>query len=115
MLISLKFSVTIREQSKTLSDDLTGMVNKNLAGYHRLLESELKEIGEEVERVSNEISHRSDLIEYIEEYLGEELGPNTTHHFIHRNLVSTVYFRSLVNEGFEDELVKAAVIRKSLG
>jgi phosphoenolpyruvate carboxylase len=54
-------------------------------------------------------------IEYIEEYLKEELGPQTTHHFIHRNLVSTIHFRSLINEDFTDELNKAAIIRKSLG
>ena len=54
-------------------------------------------------------------IQYLEEYLEKDLGPKKTHHFIHRNLVSTIYFKSLVSEDFQDELVKAAIIRKSLG
>ena len=54
-------------------------------------------------------------IEYIEKFLKISLGPTKTKHFIHRNLVSTIYFKSLVKDDFKDELVEAAIIRKSLG
>jgi len=51
----------------------------------------------------------------ISDYLGQDLGPKTTHHYIHRNLVSSVYYKMLKNEDFTLELVEAAKIRKSLG
>jgi phosphoenolpyruvate carboxylase len=54
-------------------------------------------------------------VQEMENYLGVELGPYKTRHFIHRNLVSSIYLRSLENGDFSDEMEKAAEIRKSLG
>ena len=54
-------------------------------------------------------------VRLTEEFLGKELGPYKTHHYIHRNLVSSVYLHMKVKEDFSDELEKAAMIRKSLG
>jgi phosphoenolpyruvate carboxylase len=54
-------------------------------------------------------------IGYIEEVLGIKLGPQDKHHYLHRNLTSTVYFSIQVGESSEDEIVKAAKIRRSLG
>ena len=54
-------------------------------------------------------------IELVEKFLGRKLGPHKTHHFIHRNLVSSLYLHLLEKEDFTEELEKAAKIRKSLG
>lgn len=54
-------------------------------------------------------------VQEMENYLGVELGPIKTKHFIHRNLVSSIYLHHKGKEDFEDELEKAAGIRKSLG
>ena len=51
----------------------------------------------------------------VEKFLGRSLGPQKTHHFIHRNLVSSIYLHSREKEDFVEELEKAAKIRKSLG
>ena len=54
-------------------------------------------------------------VKAIEEYLGVKLGPQKTKHMIYRNLVSSVYLHYRGKENFDDELEKAAAIRKSLG
>lgn len=54
-------------------------------------------------------------VQEMENYLGVELGPLKTKHFIHRNLVSSIYLHHEEGEDFGDELEKAAAIRKSLG
>jgi len=54
-------------------------------------------------------------VQEIENYLGVELGPIKTKHMIYRNLVSSIYLRAKEKESFDDELEKAATIRKSLG
>lgn len=62
-----------------------------------------------------EISHGIGVIERV---LGIKLGPQKPHHFIHRNLSSTIYSRIIGNgDGalISRDIVEAAVIRKSLG
>jgi len=54
-------------------------------------------------------------IKIIEEYLGHELGAVDTHHYIHRNLTSTVFLSMKVKEDCEGEIIKAAKVRKSIG
>ncbi len=54
-------------------------------------------------------------VQEIENYLGVELGPLKTKHYLHRNLVSSIYLLSKEKKDFSDELEKAAAIRKSLG
>ncbi|MFH1012248.1 MAG: phosphoenolpyruvate carboxylase [Candidatus Peregrinibacteria bacterium] len=54
-------------------------------------------------------------VQEVENYLGVELGPLKTKHFIYRNLVSSIYLHSREHEDCSDELEKAAAIRKSLG
>jgi len=54
-------------------------------------------------------------VQEMENYLGVELGPIKTKHFIYRNLVSSIYLHHTEKEDFTDELEKAAGIRKSLG
>ncbi|MFH0821077.1 MAG: phosphoenolpyruvate carboxylase [Candidatus Peregrinibacteria bacterium] len=54
-------------------------------------------------------------VQEMENYLGVKMGPLKTKHFIHRNLVSSIYLHSKEKEDFSDELEKAAWLRKSLG
>ncbi|MBN2306854.1 phosphoenolpyruvate carboxylase, partial [Candidatus Peregrinibacteria bacterium] len=54
-------------------------------------------------------------VQEIENYLGVELGPLKTKHYLHRNLVSSVYLLAKEKKDFSEELEKAAEIRKSLG
>lgn len=56
-----------------------------------------------------------DEISDIEEILGIKIGPEKTHHFIHRNFTSNIYHRLKLGEDFADDALKAAEIRKSLG
>lgn len=54
-------------------------------------------------------------VELVEKFLGRKLGAQKTHHFIYRNLVSSIYLHMREKEDFSEELEKAAKIRKSLG
>lgn len=54
-------------------------------------------------------------IRLVEFFLGKELGPRKPHHFIHRNLTSTIYLKMGLGEDCKEELEQAARIRKSLG
>jgi hypothetical protein len=66
--------------------------------------------------IFREISHGIDAIERV---LGIELGPQKPHHFIHRNLSSTILHR--LQSSTPDpailtrDIVEAGIIRKSLG
>jgi phosphoenolpyruvate carboxylase len=54
-------------------------------------------------------------IKMIEEYLGERLGPLTPDDFLHRNYTSNVIQNWLQKAPLEEDIVKAAQIRRSLG
>lgn len=54
-------------------------------------------------------------IEQIQKTLGFEFGPASPHHYIHRNLTSTILQKWNIGENFDAELVEAAKVRKSLG
>jgi phosphoenolpyruvate carboxylase len=59
-----------------------------------------------------------DIIEdvtYIESYLGHELGPQTTSHQQHQRVTQKIYQQLQDEKDFQPELIKAAVLRKSLG
>ena len=65
--------------------------------------------------IFKDISHGIDVIEKV---LGIKLGPQKPHHFIHRNLSSTIYSRIIGDCDaalITRDIVEAAVIRKSLG
>jgi phosphoenolpyruvate carboxylase len=55
----------------------------------------------------------------IEEYLGEPLGPKKPHHVIHRNLTSNIFHRmredSIDKERITEDIIEAAIIRRSIG
>lgn len=54
-------------------------------------------------------------IEYIEEYLHEELGPRKPDHFLHRNLVSSTYLLWREGRDCTGHILEAAKIRRGLG
>lgn len=54
-------------------------------------------------------------IEVVEDLVGVKVGPEKTHHMIHRNFASNVYFKLNLDEDFREDVLLAAEIRKSLG
>ncbi len=52
---------------------------------------------------------------FIEEYLGKKLGPETPEDFIHRNYTSNVIQHWLKKTSPEEDIQKAAQVRRSLG
>lgn len=49
------------------------------------------------------------------EILNIKIGPGKPNHFIHRNLTSTIAFKKELGMDFSEDLLDAAVMRKSLG
>lgn len=56
-----------------------------------------------------------DGIQYIEEFIGQEIGSCQPHHVIHRNFTSNVLQKLQLDENIDEDVLKAAEIRKSLG
>lgn len=54
-------------------------------------------------------------IQYLEQYLKEELGPRQSDHYLHRNLVSSAYLLWRDGRDCSGHILEAAKIRKSLG
>jgi phosphoenolpyruvate carboxylase len=54
-------------------------------------------------------------IEAIESYLNQELGPQDCEHFLHRNYTSNILHRALNHLPAEEDILHAAVLRRSLG
>ncbi len=54
-------------------------------------------------------------VKLCEEILEMEFGPHKDHHFLHRNTTSNILLKQKIGLDFEDDLVEAAVMRKSLG
>lgn len=51
----------------------------------------------------------------VEEVFGEELGPYKSHHFLHRNLASNVYYKIEMKLDVSADIIEAAKLRRSLG
>jgi phosphoenolpyruvate carboxylase len=54
-------------------------------------------------------------VEAIEKVLGLELGPHQADHYLHRNLVSSVYLLWQEGREFSSQILEAAQIRRSIG
>ncbi len=54
-------------------------------------------------------------IRLCEEILGIELGPQKAIHHLHKNLTSNIFLKRSMGLDFQDDLVEAAIMRKSLG
>jgi phosphoenolpyruvate carboxylase len=54
-------------------------------------------------------------IEYIEDFLGKKMGPVTAEDLLHRNYTSNVVQHWLTRGAMEEDILKAAEIRKSIG
>lgn len=54
-------------------------------------------------------------VRITEEFLGEELGPRTVNHYLHRNAASNVYYLWRAGRPFTDQIIEAGKLRRSLG
>lgn len=54
-------------------------------------------------------------IQEAENILGVEFGPFRDHHYLHKNLTSNIYFKIKMKSDPANDIIEAAVIRKSLG
>jgi phosphoenolpyruvate carboxylase len=54
-------------------------------------------------------------VQEIENILSIELGPSKPHHFLHRNLVSNIYYKLQTDADISSDLIEAAKVRKSIG
>jgi phosphoenolpyruvate carboxylase len=54
-------------------------------------------------------------VQRCEEILGIELGPQKPHHYLHKNLTSSILLKQSMGLDFQDDLLEAAVMRKSIG
>ena len=54
-------------------------------------------------------------IKLCEEILDIELGPDKDQHFLHRNVTSNIALKQRIGKDFSEDLVEAAILRKSLG
>jgi phosphoenolpyruvate carboxylase len=87
------------------------------------LRSELKHAGkflnlENLEKFAETEQWAKDILTDVhlcQEILGIELGPQKPAHFLHRNLTSSIQLKKSMGLDFSDDMVEAAVMRKSLG
>ncbi|QQR55090.1 phosphoenolpyruvate carboxylase [Candidatus Peregrinibacteria bacterium] len=87
------------------------------------LRSELHHAGkylniENLEHYAKSESWAKEILEDVhlcQEILGIELGPQKPNHFLHRNLTSSILYKQELGLDFQEDLVEAAVMRKSLG
>ncbi|MBI5181978.1 MAG: phosphoenolpyruvate carboxylase [Nitrospirae bacterium] len=54
-------------------------------------------------------------IKLLEDFIGRELGPTDTRHFIHRNITSNIYFLWKEKKDPKEQIIEAARLRQSLG
>ncbi|MBT3704156.1 phosphoenolpyruvate carboxylase [Candidatus Peregrinibacteria bacterium] len=54
-------------------------------------------------------------VRLCEEVLGVEFKPQKDHHYLHRNVTSNIVLKKKIGEDFQDDLLEAAKLRKSLG
>jgi len=54
-------------------------------------------------------------VDYVEQFLGEEIGPKTHTDFIHRNSASNTYHLWKAGESISEEMIVSGKLRKSLG
>lgn len=87
------------------------------------IRSELKHAGkylnmENLEHYAKTESWAKDILEDVrlcQEILEIEIGPQKPNHHLHRNLTSNILYKQELGLDFQDDLVEAAVMRKSLG
>lgn len=94
-----------------------------LFSFCRHLKEDLRQAGYYLNRENLKFLASSDpawdrVVEDIskaEDYFRIELGPVTTEHYLHRNLVSSIFFLMQENKDISRYLFDAAILRKSLG
>jgi phosphoenolpyruvate carboxylase len=94
-----------------------------LKNHFSTIEHELKHAGKFLNRDNLELwakteSWAADILEDVkacEEVLGITLGPKKDSHFLHKNLTSSIALKQKMGLNMEDDVLEAAVLRKSLG
>ena len=98
-----------------------------LEKYYPALKTDLEHAGKYVNRENIELAAKTNQafrsaledLKGVEEYLGKELGPQKSHHMIHRNITSTIFHRlqkdEMDSESITHDIVEAGKIRRSLG
>lgn len=87
------------------------------------IHSELKHAGkflnmENLQNFAKTESWAKEILEDVlltQEILGIELGPQKPQHHLHRNLTSNIILKQAMGLDFQEDLVEAAVMRKSIG
>lgn len=87
------------------------------------MRSELKHAGkflnrENLERYATRHAWAKEVLHDViltEKILGIELGPKKEAHFLHRNLTSNILYRQKLKMDFSEDILNAAVLRKSIG
>lgn len=87
------------------------------------MRSELKHAGkylnmENLENFAKTETWAQEILEDVQltqDILGIELGPQKAQHHLHRNLTSNIVLKQSMGIDFQDDLVEAAVMRKSIG
>ncbi len=87
------------------------------------LRSELSHAGkylnmENLKKLAKKYSWAEEILQDVKlcsQILKIEIGPQKPHHFIHRNLTSTIFLKKSIGQDFTTELIEAGIMRKSLG
>ncbi len=87
------------------------------------LEHELKHAGKFLNRDNLALlakkhawaKHIQEDIRLCEEILKIEIGPQKDHHFLHKNITTSILLKKTMGINFDKEMVEAGVMRKSLG
>lgn len=91
--------------------------------YFHNIKSDLEHAGHYVNRENIQLMQKEDSIwkiletdiDLTEKILNIKIGPIKEHHFIHRNLVSSILQKTRLGENFDRDIIEAAMIRKSIG
>jgi phosphoenolpyruvate carboxylase len=108
---------------RALRDFQKGKLIKDLVRLYPEIHHAISEVGRYFNRENLEIlcHHQSPWkkirtgVQFIEDFLGKKMGPVTPEDLLHRNYTSNVIQHWLRGESMEEDILKAAEIRKSIG
>ncbi len=119
MGIPPEFIGTGRGLKKIKAQGLLPHLEKHFPGMRQELIHAGKYLNlENLENFSKKFKWAKEILEDIKlctQILKIDLGPQKDHHFIHRNLTSTILLKKNLGQDYSAELLEAAMLRKSLG
>ncbi|MGE0083474.1 MAG: methyl-accepting chemotaxis protein [Desulfococcaceae bacterium] len=68
LVMSVELNATLSSQSQSISDSVTYLINRNLAGQHNMFREKIFGIGKDVVRTAGEIAAKPEIIKGIEEF-----------------------------------------------